>query len=92
MPYVGFDRFQSAARVANQKSVELMQAVRSGSYGRIPPEMNASIKAAQFSAAKKQNVLSGNYFPNTVLKKQFEYNQATVQGFHERNNLFKQQQ
>lgn len=79
---------RASTRVAEKRFAQVEQR-RRGEWGNVPEERSAPVKAFQRRMAGKQAVQSGNYFMNTVAKKQAEVTQTGYAKSMERLNMLK---
>jgi hypothetical protein len=86
----GFDPVHSGIFDQAQRDAELRNARLSGRWGQVAPESKGAFKASQLSQAKRQNRLSGQYFPNNVVQKAVERAQLGRQMFDQRNAAIRQ--
>lgn len=92
MPRVGQDPFNSAIAASVRKSIEMLQARRSGQYPAVDPKTTAAMKGSQLRMAKSEAIKSGQYFPNTIVQKNVERNRAMVQASLDKIKAIREQQ
>lgn len=73
-------------------ALRLMQARRTGDWGRTMPESTAAYKGMQRNMAKRQALNSGQYFPNNILERQAIANRRTIESFNAKKQAIDNQQ
>jgi hypothetical protein len=91
MPYVGQNIFNSSLVNSRQRSIEKINEVRSGQWGRVMPEQTSAAKYFGTKQATNEILRSGQKFQGNVKDKLAEANQRSVSGFLQRKQAIDQQ-
>ena len=90
MPYVGQNIYNSSLSNSRNMSVEKINQIRSGQWGRIAPEQAASGRYISTKRSTVESINSGK-FRGTIRDKQSEANQKSISGYIQRKQAIDQQ-
>lgn len=91
MPFVGQNIFNSSIVNSRERTLNTMQNIRSGQWGRLAPENTPGGKYFASKNLTTEVVRSGRKFQGNFKDKLSEANQKSISGFLQRKQILDQQ-
>ena len=91
MPFVGQNLFNSSLVSSRERSLNKIQEVRSGQWGRVAPEQTPGGKYFSQKNLTSESLRSGTKFQGNVRDKLSEANQRSISGFFQRKQAIDNQ-